>query len=112
MFNYYLMKSALILTTPTEFVSDDWEKLKQIIRNISGFALTIVTFLATAYFAFYIVPNLFFYFQKGGDPQKKPEAKEKLTHAITGLAVVWVARFIIGMLLDLMTSASGITLGF
>lgn len=107
----FLLGKSVLLTQATEFVSDDWDQLKGIINTLSGYALNIVSFLATAYFAFIIVPNLFFYFQKAGDPQKKNEAKEKLTHAITGLAVVWLARFIIGILIDMLTSASGISIG-
>lgn len=77
------------------------------VENIVNFLTTAVSWGFTLYFGFVIVVNIFNWFQKGGDPQKKPEAKEKLIFSTMGLAVTWAAVLLVRILMSLFSGSFG-----
>ncbi len=83
---------------------DGMSQFMQGVENIVDFASTAAAWGFSLYFGFIIIVNLFNYFQKGGDPQKKTEATDKLKFSVMGLGVVWAAYLLVRILMSLFSS--------
>jgi hypothetical protein len=99
------LTTTFILLTGTGVTAMD--KLLGMVSNAVGWLKLVVAICFSIYFGFIIIPNLFLYFQQASDPQKKKEAKDKLTYAVVGLAVTWIASLLVDVLMEVGTKFFG-----